>query len=174
MTLGQTDPELLRQLDDAKTSGEPVTAVVKLRRTAGKPPEPAAVQEQTQRAVDRTIQTTGEHPDDVHVMSRLSVAYVSGSEKFLREFVEQPEVASAVANQTKQTSTGRGAAATDDAPQHDAPQHDAAQHDAAQHDADSTDTVDTVDAVDDALGTPTPAAGPASGRSNGRTSHSPD
>jgi acyl carrier protein len=169
MTMGQTDPELLRQLDDAKTSGEPVTAVVKLRRTAGKPPEPAAVQEQTQRAVDRTIQTTGEHPDDVHVMSRLSVAYVSGSEKFLREFVEQPEVASAVANQTKQTSTGRGAAATDDAPQ-----HDAAQHDAAQHDADSTDTVDTVDAVDDALGTPTPAAGPASGRSNGRTSHSPD
>jgi len=170
MALGQTDPELLRQLDDAKTSGEPVTAVVKLRRTAGKPPEPAAVQEQTQRAVDRTIQTTGEHPDDVHVMSRLSVAYVSGSEKFLREFVEQPEVASAVANQTKETSTARGAAATDDAAQHDAAQHDAAQHDAAQDDADSADTVDTVDA---ALGTPTPA-GPASGRSNGRTSHSPD
>ena len=61
--------------------------------------------------MDRTIQTTGEKPADVHVMGRLSVAYVSGSEKFLREFVEQPEVVSAVANQT---STSRVAAPTDD------------------------------------------------------------
>jgi len=99
MALGQTDPELLRQLDDAKQSGEPVQAVVKLRRTAGKAPVPSVMEEQTQRAVDRTTKTTGEAPADVHVLGRLATAYVSGSEKFLREFVEQPEVVSAVANQ---------------------------------------------------------------------------
>jgi hypothetical protein len=156
MALGQTDPELLRQLDDAKSSGEPVQAVVKLRRTAGKAPEPAAVEKQTQRAVDRTIEATGERPDDVHVMGRLSVAYVSGSEKFLREFVEQPEVASAVANQTvanqtvaNQTSTDKGAASADEPAR------------------------DNADSADSALGTPVPAADPASGRSNGGTAHRP-
>jgi len=147
MVLGQTDPELLRQLDEAKTSGDSVQAVVKLRRTAGKAPEPAAVEEQTQRAVDRTTQTTGEHPDDVHVMGRLSVAYVSGSEKFLREFVEQPEVVSAVANQTP---TVRGAAPADDP------------------------TPDGTGSAADALGTPVPAAGPSSQRSNGGTAHRPN
>jgi len=149
MALGQTDPELLRQLDDAKSSGEPVQAVVKLRRTAGKAPEPAAVEKQTQRAVDRTIEATGERPDDVHVMGRLSVAYVSGSEKFLREFVEQPEVASAVANQTvaNQTSTDKAAASADEPAR---------------------------DNADSAFGTPVPVAGPAAGRSNGGTARRPD
>jgi len=99
MALGRTDPELARQLDEAKESGEPVQAVVKLRRTAGKAPVPSVMEEQTRRAVDRTTRTTGEEPDDVHVLGRLATAYVSGSEKFLREFVEQPEVVSAVANQ---------------------------------------------------------------------------
>ena len=151
MAPGQIDPELLRQLDDAKSSGEPVQAVVKLRRTAGKAPEPAAVEKETQRAVDRTIEATGERPDDVHVMGRLSVAYVSGSEKFLREFVEQPEVASAVANQTvaNQTSTDKGAASADEPAR------------------------DNADSADSAFGTPVPAAGPASGRSNGGTAHRP-
>jgi hypothetical protein len=152
MALGQTDPELLRQLDDAKSSGEAVQAVVKLRRTAGKAPEPAAVEKQTQRAVDRTIEATGERPDDVHVMGRLSVAYVSGSEKFLREFVEQPEVASAVANQTvaNQTSTDKAAASADEPAR------------------------DNADSADSAFGTPVPVADPAAGRSNGGTAHRPD
>ena len=105
MTLQQTDPELLRQLDDAVRTGEPVQAVVKLHRTPGKAPVPAVVEEQTRKAVDRTAEATGEHPTDVHVMGRLATAYISGSEKFLREFVEQPEVASAVANQVSSPSS---------------------------------------------------------------------
>lgn len=105
MRLGETDPELLRQLDEATRTGEPVQAVVKLHRPAGKAPVPALVEEQTRKAVDRTAEATGEHPTDVHVMGRLATAYVSGSEKFLREFVEQPEVASAVANQLSPAPT---------------------------------------------------------------------
>ena len=100
MALSQTDPELLKQLDEAKGTDEPVNAVVRLRRKDGVAPEPAHVQEQMQRAIDRTAEATGEHPVDVNVLGRLSVAYVSGSEKFVREFVEQPEVVSAVANET--------------------------------------------------------------------------
>jgi len=116
MKLGETDPELLRQLDDAMRTGEPVQAVVKLHRPPGKAPVPSVVEEQTRKAVDRTTESTGEQPTDVHVMGRLATAYISGSEKFLREFVEQPEVASAVANQVSPSSvepdldrSGRGA-----------------------------------------------------------------
>jgi len=103
MVLSQTDPELLRQLDDARGSGGQVQAVVKLHRTPGKAPVPAAIEEQTRKAVDRTAKATGEQPTDVHVLGRLATAYVSGSENFLREFIEQPEVASAVANLSSPT-----------------------------------------------------------------------
>jgi hypothetical protein len=149
MALGRIDPELLRQLDEAAASGDSVTAVVTLRRTPGTAPDPAVVEQQVQHAVDRTIQITGERPGDVHVMGRLSVAYMSGTERFLREFVEQPEVVSAVANQT---SAVRGAAPAED------PTRDGANGDGS---------------AEDVLGTPVPAGGPASGRSPGVTKHRP-
>jgi hypothetical protein len=94
-----TDPELMRQLDDAKESGEPVRAVVKMRRRPGKAPVPQDVEEQVNNAVERAARASGEQPKDVHVMGRLSVAYVEGSESFLRELVNQPEVDAAVANE---------------------------------------------------------------------------
>jgi hypothetical protein len=96
----RTDPELLRQLDKARDSGEPVRAVVQLHRAAGKPPEPAEIEAQTQAAVERASAATGDQPDDVHVLGRMAVAYVSGSEAFVRELIEQPEVSGAVANET--------------------------------------------------------------------------
>jgi hypothetical protein len=114
MVLSQTDPELLRQLDDARGSGDPVQAVVKLHRTPGKAPVPAVVEEQTRKAVDRTAKTTGEQPTDVHVLGRLATAYVSGSENFLREFIEQPEVASAVANQSTPSAGPAPSPSTED------------------------------------------------------------
>ncbi len=100
----QTDPELLRQLDDAKTTGEPVAAVVQLKRPKGKAPDVAKIEAQTRDAIARASKATGEVPYDVHVIGRLASAYVSGSEKFLRELVDQPEVTSAVANETKPTT----------------------------------------------------------------------
>jgi hypothetical protein len=100
MVLSRTDPELLRQLDDARGSGGQVQAVVKLHRTPGTAPVPAVVEEQTRKAVDRAAKSTGEQPNDVHVLGRLATAYVSGSESFVREFLQQPEVASAVVNQS--------------------------------------------------------------------------
>ena len=145
----QIDPDLLRQLDDAATSGNPVTAVVTLRRTAGRAPDPAVVQELARSAVDRTVRTTGEKPGDVHVMGRLSVAYVSGSEKFVRAFVGQPEVVSAVANRP---STARGAGATAGA---------------------TADAANGRGSAEDAPGTPVSAPREATGRSNGGTAALP-
>jgi hypothetical protein len=99
--------------------------------------------------VDRTVRTTGEKPGDVHVMGRLSVAYVSGSEKFVRAFVRQPEVVSAVANRP---STARGAGATAGA---------------------TADAANGRGSAEDAPGTPVSAPREATGRSNGGTAALP-
>ncbi|HVL94124.1 MAG TPA: hypothetical protein VM264_12385 [Acidimicrobiales bacterium] len=95
----RTDPELLRQLDEAKGSGAAVSAVVKIKRRRGAPPDSAAVEARLQDAVDRTCEATGEAPDDMHVMARVGVAYVNGSERFVRSLVGQPEIDGATANE---------------------------------------------------------------------------
>jgi hypothetical protein len=94
----RTDRELLRQLDEAKRSGRAVKVVVKLQRPQGQAPVPADIEAQAQRAVTRAAEASGQQPTDVHVMGRMAVAYVSGSESFVRELVDQPEVTGAVAN----------------------------------------------------------------------------
>ncbi|MDT7742192.1 MAG: hypothetical protein QOE59_1270 [Actinomycetota bacterium] len=72
---------------------------MKLQRRPGTAPDPATVESQTQRAVERATEASGLAPFDVHVMGRMAVAYVSGPESFVRELVEQPEVDTAVANE---------------------------------------------------------------------------
>jgi hypothetical protein len=94
-----TDPELLRQLDDARGSGATVEAVLRLERRPGERPVPSAVHDQADRAIRRAAEASGETPADVHVMANMATAYVAGTEKFLRELMAQPEVASAVANE---------------------------------------------------------------------------
>ena len=95
-----TDPELNRQLDAAGKSGGTVEAVVRLTRKGGQRPVPSTVQSQADAAIERATQATGHGPTDVHVMPNLATAYVVGSERFLRELMAQPEIASAVANES--------------------------------------------------------------------------
>jgi pyrroline-5-carboxylate reductase len=92
------DPELIRQLDEARKSGDTVEAVVSLQRKAGQMPVPSVVEVQAGEAIQRASSASGEAPSDVHVMPNMAAAYVSGSERFLRELMAQPEIASAVAN----------------------------------------------------------------------------
>lgn len=94
---GRTDPELLRQLDAAWRTGASVAAVVRLKQS-GKLPDAADVEARTEEAIRRACDATGESPEDVHVMGRIGVAYVTGPARFVRELVEQPEVTGAVAN----------------------------------------------------------------------------
>lgn len=100
MAVNQTDPELLRQLDEARTTGQSVSAVVQVKRRRGSPPDVADIEAKVRQAIDRTAQATGDEPDDVYVMGRVAVAYVTGSEKFVRALVDQPEVDGAVANES--------------------------------------------------------------------------
>lgn len=104
MATGDTDPELIRQLDSARTTGDLVDAVVRVHRPAGGAPDPEHVEEQTRRAVSRAEEASGQSAADVHVLGRLAVAYVSGPERFVRELLAQPEIATAVANTPQRDS----------------------------------------------------------------------
>lgn len=70
--LTRTDPELIRQLDEAKESGDTVEAVVQLKRRAGEAPDPATVRTQAEHAIRRAAEVSGEDPADVHVMSNMA------------------------------------------------------------------------------------------------------
>jgi non-canonical (house-cleaning) NTP pyrophosphatase len=93
------DPELVRQLDRARNSGEPVRAVVSVRRTRGEAPQPAQIEELVRDAFERTSEATGQQPDDYHVFGRMASAYVTAPADFITALVDQPEIESAVANQ---------------------------------------------------------------------------
>ena len=95
-----TDPELVRQLDDARISGATVEAVLRLQRQPGERAVADVVRDQADRAIRRATEACGETPADVHVMGNMATAYVAGTERFLRELMAQPEVASAVANES--------------------------------------------------------------------------
>lgn len=94
----KTDPELTRQLQSARTSGQAVQAVVSVRRTPGRPPQPDKIEALVKDALDRTSAVTGQRPGDYHVLGRMATAYVSAPAEFISTLVDQPEIVGAVAN----------------------------------------------------------------------------
>ena len=96
----RTDPELLRQLDAAHGTDECVAATVSIRRKRGKP-VPEEIDTALRAALNRAVKKSGADPVDLHVMGRLASAYISGPEALIREFIQQPEVTGAVANQSQ-------------------------------------------------------------------------
>lgn len=99
-TAKRTDPELLRQLDAAHGTDEPVAATVSIRRKGGKP-VPQEIDNAVRAAIARAVKKSGVNPSDLHVMGRVASAYVSGPEALIRELIKQPEVTGAVANQVQ-------------------------------------------------------------------------
>jgi hypothetical protein len=99
MTRGQTDPELLRQLD-AAASDSAVSAVCQLRT---KDPDqklipPAETEAMVSGLMERVRQLTGEAPQRVQVFRNLGAFSVSAPPAFLRCLIEQEEIAQATAN----------------------------------------------------------------------------
>lgn len=94
----KTDPELTRQLQRARTSGQVVQAVVSVRRTPGRPPQPDKIEALVKDALDRTSAVTGQQPADFHVLGRMATAYVCAPADFISTLVDQPEIVGAVAN----------------------------------------------------------------------------
>lgn len=95
------DPALSRQLNSASVpTAEAVEAVVFLRPlTANQvvvPPE--SIEPLVHELLDRVADHLGQSPKEFNVFRNLGSFAVSASKAFLRELLEQPEVASAVAS----------------------------------------------------------------------------
>ena len=99
MQSGRTDPELVRQLDEAREQGGAnVEAAVSIVRAKGRRPDPDEIEAAAHAAITRATESSGTAAADVHVMANLAVAYVSGPEALIRELLEQPEITGATAN----------------------------------------------------------------------------
>ncbi len=94
------DPELTRQLDVAQGTGEPVEAVLMLRTATQQPAaDPGDVRSAAQSVIERVQQEVGARPHAVNVLANLGMVVVAAGEPFVRKLLDQPEFASAVANE---------------------------------------------------------------------------
>jgi hypothetical protein len=115
----RADPELIRQLDDARDSDDTVAAAVSVRRKRGVPPDVQKIDHDVRAAMARATETSQAEPTHVRVMPHLAVAYVEAPGRLIRALLEQPEVTGAVAGRdtTTEPASSRSRtkpAATDD------------------------------------------------------------
>jgi hypothetical protein len=96
----RADPELVRQLDDARDSDDPVAAAVSVRRKRGVPPDVEKIDHDVRTAMARAQKAANAEPSHVRVMPHLAVAYVEAPGRLIRALLEQPEVTGAVAGRT--------------------------------------------------------------------------
>src|SRR5690242_18904057 len=101
------DPELTRQLVDARQSGAPVSAVFRLKpkgrattqatakaRAALPPvPEPKETEAAVKELLERVTKKLGRPPDRFNVFRNLGSFVVSGSPSLISELMAQPEIA---------------------------------------------------------------------------------
>src|SRR5262249_48832671 len=94
------DPELLRQLNAVAADNEPVEAVVRLNpdNPAEIVPSPERTEELARKVLQRVAKRVGNPVMKHNVFSNLGSFVVSAPTQFVRELIEQPEVAAAVAN----------------------------------------------------------------------------
>jgi hypothetical protein len=100
----KVDPELRRQLKVAEQHGEPVEAVLMLNSENGAPPSAERVSELTREILERAARESGLRPEDVNVFRHLASFVVRAKPEFVRMLVEQPEIASVVANHPSEAS----------------------------------------------------------------------
>jgi hypothetical protein len=113
----RADPELIRQLDEARDSDEPVAAAVSVRRKKGVPPDGAKIDKELKAAMARARNETNAEPNHVRIMHNLAVAYIEGPSRLIRALLAQPEVTGAVAGRYDgQVRAGGSAPAADPAP----------------------------------------------------------
>jgi len=92
------DPELVRQLSTS-AGDDPVEAVVRLRTDAGAAaPPPDETERLAREVVTRTQQLSGEQEHALNVFKYLGSFAISAKPAFIKTLLDQPEVASALAN----------------------------------------------------------------------------
>ena len=101
--------ELKRQLSaaamaerrDPSASSPPVEAVVHFRSPGARPlADPEQVTAMARIVIDRVAQLTRETPLAYNVFANLQSMVVQASRNFIEKLVEQPEIASALANRS--------------------------------------------------------------------------
>lgn len=98
----KTDPELLRQISAAQSSKQPVVGIFRLKpeNAAKLTNTPQRTSEIVQDVVDRVTQKIGTTPQRLNVLTNLGVVIVSAEPRFISELLKQPEIVSAMANQS--------------------------------------------------------------------------
>ena len=97
----KTDAELARQLDEARGTDRDVEAVVWLTPGEGESALPVdEVESAAASALHRVEEEVGSTPTTINILKNLGMLVVAAGEPFVRKLIEQPEVASAVANVT--------------------------------------------------------------------------
>jgi hypothetical protein len=94
----KADPELLRQLDDAAASADPVEAVFILRRPEGAMLPPQEVEQVANQVLGRVEREAGGTATDVHVFRHMGSFVVAGEPSLLRLLLDQPEIEAGIAN----------------------------------------------------------------------------
>ena len=92
----KVDPELTRQLDDVSDDDGPVQAVVYLE--FGERMSPDEVSAAAQHLIESATSKAATAPSRVNVLKNLGIVAVEAPASFVRSLIEEPGVASAIAN----------------------------------------------------------------------------
>ncbi|MEP6925638.1 MAG: hypothetical protein ABI954_14325 [Pyrinomonadaceae bacterium] len=95
----KVDPKLTSQLDRASADQSSVQAVFTLDLPKKKLLQPDEVQAATERVLQRVEQNVGTKAQDYNVFRNLGAFAVEADEPFIRALIDEPEIASATANQ---------------------------------------------------------------------------
>ena len=98
----KTDPELLRQINSVETNDDSIQAVFSLALPMKKLLDPKQVEEATNKVLERAEKEVGSKPKDVNIFKNLGSFVVSADASFIRQVINDPDVASAVANKQPQ------------------------------------------------------------------------
>src|SRR5215510_2700484 len=95
-----TDPELIRQLNEAAAASSSVEAIFRLHPEHPKQVvmNPARAEEVTHRVIDRVKEQVGYDACRVNILPNLASFIVEAPVTFVRRLLEQHEIASAMAN----------------------------------------------------------------------------
>ena len=100
--MARIDPELIRQLEEARADADPVGAVLYLKPTSGEVALASHELETVARKLmERVSQSTGQEPADYNLFRNLGMLAVKGGREFMSELINQPEIQSAIANKVR-------------------------------------------------------------------------
>jgi hypothetical protein len=92
------DPELLRQLEAAEATAQPVEAVFTLSPEKGVLPSPDRVDELAHELVERAKRASGGEVEDMNVFRNMASFVTKADPGVVRHLLEEPGIAGGVAN----------------------------------------------------------------------------